>query len=70
MFTAGGLSVRRRHWYARKNASAAETTMLPQNVTQLTGKEAEQMVRMMDMLDNCDDVQNFYTNADIPDERV
>lgn len=50
--------------------SAAETTMLPQNVTQLTGKEAEQMVRMMDMLDNCDDVQNFYTNADIPDEMV
>jgi len=50
--------------------SAAEITMLPQNVTQLTGKEAEQMVRMMDMLDNCDDVQNFYTNADIPDEMV
>lgn len=50
--------------------SAAEVTMLPQNVTQLTGKEAEQMVRMMDMLDNCDDVQNFYTNADIPDEMV
>jgi YebC/PmpR family DNA-binding regulatory protein len=48
----------------------AEITMLPQNVTPLVGKEAEQMMRMMDMLDNCEDVQNFYTNADIPDDMV
>jgi YebC/PmpR family DNA-binding regulatory protein len=48
----------------------AEVTMLPQNVTPLVGKEAEQMVRMMEMLDNCEDVQNFYTNADIPDDMV
>ncbi|WP_022665311.1 YebC/PmpR family DNA-binding transcriptional regulator [Desulfospira joergensenii] len=46
----------------------AEITMLPQNMTQLEGKEAEQAVRFMDALDDCDDVQKFYTNADIPDE--
>ncbi|MFU8768979.1 MAG: YebC/PmpR family DNA-binding transcriptional regulator, partial [Desulfotignum sp.] len=46
----------------------AEITMLPQTMTAVTGKEAEQMIRFMDALDDCDDVQKFYTNADIPDE--
>lgn len=46
----------------------AEVTMIPQSTTRLEGKEAEQMVRMMEMLDDCDDVQKVYTNADIPDE--
>jgi transcriptional/translational regulatory protein YebC/TACO1 len=44
--------------------------MLPQNTTSLTGKEADQMVRLMDMLEDCDDVQKVYTNADIPEELV
>ncbi|PIE70065.1 MAG: YebC/PmpR family DNA-binding transcriptional regulator [Deltaproteobacteria bacterium] len=48
--------------------SFAEVTLVPQNTTKLDGKEAEQMVRMMNNLDDCDDVQKFYTNADIPDE--
>lgn len=46
----------------------AEITMIPQTMTAVTGKEAEQMVRFMEALDDCDDVQKFYTNADIPDE--
>ena len=46
----------------------AEITMLPQSTTNLEGKEAEQMVRLMGMLDDCEDVQKVYTNADIPDE--
>ena len=49
---------------------STEVTMLPQNTTSLTGKEAEQMMRLMDMLEDCDDVQKVYTNADIPDELV
>jgi YebC/PmpR family DNA-binding regulatory protein len=49
---------------------SSEVTMLPQNTTALTGKEAEQMMRLMDMLEDCDDVQKVYTNADIPDEMV
>jgi len=49
---------------------SAEVTMLPQNTTSLTGKEAEQMIRLMDMLEDCDDVQKVYTNADIPQELV
>jgi transcriptional/translational regulatory protein YebC/TACO1 len=47
---------------------AAEVTMLPQSTTSLAEKEAEQMVRLMEMLEDCDDVQKVYTNADIPEE--
>ena len=46
----------------------AEVTMLPQNYARITGKEAEQMIKLMDALDDNDDVQKVYTNADIPDE--
>jgi YebC/PmpR family DNA-binding regulatory protein len=48
----------------------AEVTMLPQTTANLAGREAEQMVRLMEMLEDCDDVQKVYTNADIPDEIV
>ena len=48
----------------------AEVTMLPQSHTNLSGKEAEQMLRLMEMLDDCEDVQKVYTNADIPADIV
>ncbi|MBW1698034.1 MAG: YebC/PmpR family DNA-binding transcriptional regulator [Deltaproteobacteria bacterium] len=48
----------------------AEITMLPQSTTNLQGAQAEQMVRLMEALEDCDDVQKVYTNADIPDEIV
>ena len=48
----------------------AEVTMLPQTTADLKGKEAEQMIRLMDMLDDCEDVQKVYTNADIPEDLV
>jgi YebC/PmpR family DNA-binding regulatory protein len=50
--------------------TTAEVTMLPDTTTPLVGKEAEQMMRLMDMLEDCDDVQKVYTNADIPDDMV
>jgi YebC/PmpR family DNA-binding regulatory protein len=48
----------------------AEVTMLPQSTADLQGKEAEQMIRLMDMLEDCDDVQKVYTNADIPEDLI
>jgi YebC/PmpR family DNA-binding regulatory protein len=48
----------------------AEVTMLPQSTTFLKGKEAEQMVKLMEALEDCDDVQKVYTNADIPEEVI
>ncbi len=50
--------------------SNAEITMLPQSTSNLEGKEAEQMIRLMEALEDCEDVQKVYTNADIPDELV
>ncbi|UCF93997.1 MAG: YebC/PmpR family DNA-binding transcriptional regulator [Desulfobacterales bacterium] len=48
----------------------AEITMLPQSTNNLVGQAAEQMVRLMEALEDCDDVQKVYTNADIPEEIV
>lgn len=46
----------------------AEITMIPQNQTRVEGKDAEQMIKFMEALDDCDDIQKFYSNAEIPDE--
>jgi YebC/PmpR family DNA-binding regulatory protein len=45
-----------------------EVTMLPQSYVSLTGKEAEQMMKLMEALEDNDDVQKVYTNADIIDD--
>jgi YebC/PmpR family DNA-binding regulatory protein len=46
----------------------AEVTMLPQNMTPLDGDTALKMIKLIDALEDCDDVQKVYTNADIPDD--
>jgi YebC/PmpR family DNA-binding regulatory protein len=46
----------------------AEVTMLPQNMTPLDGETALKMIKLIDALEDCDDVQKVYTNADIPDD--
>jgi len=45
----------------------AEVTMLPKNTVELQGKEAQQMMRLMEMLEDHDDIQNVYANFDIPE---
>ena len=47
---------------------SAEITMIPQNVVKVDGKEAGQLLRLMESLEDSDDVQNVYSNFDIPDE--
>ncbi len=46
----------------------AEITYIPQTTVHLEGKEAEQMLKLMDALEDNDDVQNVYANFDIDDE--
>ncbi len=48
--------------------SSASVTMLPKNSVPLTGRDAERMLRLMDALDDNDDVQNVYANFDISEE--
>ena len=47
---------------------AAEVTMRADTLTALEGETAEKVMRLVDMLEDLDDVQEVYTNADIPDE--
>jgi len=46
----------------------AEVTMLPQNMTPIEGDNARKLLRLLDALDDCDDVQKVYTDADLPDD--
>src|SRR3990172_3962776 len=46
----------------------AEITMIPQTYVNLDGKEAQQMLRLVETLEDNDDVQNVYANFDIPEE--
>ncbi|MGB9627759.1 MAG: YebC/PmpR family DNA-binding transcriptional regulator [Thermodesulfobacteriota bacterium] len=48
----------------------AEVTMVPQSTVRLTGKEAEQMLKLMEGLEDSDDVQKVYANFDIADEEM
>jgi YebC/PmpR family DNA-binding regulatory protein len=50
--------------------SLAEVTMLPKNYITLDGKQAEQMMRLVEALEDHDDVQNVYTNVDVSDEVI
>jgi transcriptional/translational regulatory protein YebC/TACO1 len=45
----------------------AEITLLPQSTIQVDGKQAEQVIRLMEVLDDHDDVRKAYANFDIPD---
>lgn len=48
----------------------AEARMVPQNTVTVTGKEAQQVMKLIDALEENDDVQNVYSNADIPDDEL
>ncbi|NOY05491.1 MAG: YebC/PmpR family DNA-binding transcriptional regulator [Chlorobi bacterium] len=42
-------------------------TMVPQNTLKIEGKEAEQVLRLMEAFEDHDDVQNVYADFDIDD---
>jgi YebC/PmpR family DNA-binding regulatory protein len=46
----------------------AEVTMVPQTYIKLDGKEAEQMLGLMEVLEDHEDTQNVYANFDIAKE--
>jgi len=49
---------------------SAELTMVPQNGVHLEGKKAEQMLKLMETLEDHDDVQNVYANFDIDEAEM
>ena len=44
--------------------------MIPQSTVELSGKPAEQMVRLLELLDDHDDVQDVSSNMDIAAEEL
>ena len=46
----------------------AEVSMVPQNLTPVEGETAQKLIRLIDALEDCDDVQKVYNNADLPDD--
>jgi YebC/PmpR family DNA-binding regulatory protein len=46
----------------------AEVTMVPKSTVQLDKEKAQQMLKLMDVLEDSDDVQHVYANFDISDE--
>jgi YebC/PmpR family DNA-binding regulatory protein len=46
----------------------AEITMIPQNSVKIEGREAESMIRLMEALEDIDDVQNVYSNFDVSED--
>ncbi|OEF95660.1 YebC/PmpR family DNA-binding transcriptional regulator [Desulfuribacillus alkaliarsenatis] len=48
--------------------NSSEITMVPQNTISLTGDDAKKMLKLMEKLEENDDVQNVYANFDISDE--
>lgn len=49
---------------------SAEILMVPNNVVMLDEKAALQALRLLDRLEELDDVQRVFTNADFPDEAL
>ncbi len=48
--------------------SEAEISMIPQTTVELDAKTATQTMKLMDALDDLEDVQKVWSNFDIPDE--
>jgi len=48
--------------------ASAEITQRASTIVSLHGEVAEMMVRLLEALDDLDDVQSVYSNAEVPDE--
>ncbi len=62
------LSVKQAMIAASFEPENSEVTMLADNKTELDASGAEKMLRLIERLEDLDDVQDVYTNADISDD--
>jgi len=51
-------------------ASEAKIAMLPQTTMTVSGDDAEKMMRLLDALEDFDDVEEVYTNVELPDDEA
>lgn len=52
------------------NPTLAEVTMVPQTTIKLQGKDAKQMLQLMEDLEEHEDVQHVHANFDIPEQEL
>ena len=50
--------------------ASAEVAMVPKNYVKLVGKEAQQMLRLMEAIEEHDDVQHVWANFDIEEKEI
>jgi len=50
--------------------ASAEVAWLPQNYVKLSGQQAQQMLRLVESLEDHDDVQHVYANFDIDEKEI
>ena len=50
---------------AKIEVAASEVTMLPTTYVKLEGRDAQQMIRLVDILEDHEDVQHVYSNFDV-----
>jgi YebC/PmpR family DNA-binding regulatory protein len=55
---------------AKIERASAEVAMVPENTVSLTGKDAEQTLKLLEELEEHDDVQSVASNVDIPQEEL
>ncbi len=59
-----------KHYLEQKNfsLSLSEVTYIPKNYVQPSPDDAARVLKLMDALEEHDDIQNVYANIDVPDE--
>ncbi|MBM3778820.1 MAG: YebC/PmpR family DNA-binding transcriptional regulator [Acidimicrobiia bacterium] len=50
--------------------ASAQVAMIPQNFVKLEGKDAQQMLRLMEAIEDHDDVQKVWANFDIEEKEI
>ncbi|MGE0592974.1 MAG: YebC/PmpR family DNA-binding transcriptional regulator [Vicinamibacterales bacterium] len=50
--------------------ASAAVAMIPQNLVKLTGKDAQQMLKLMEAIEDHDDVQSVWANFDIEEKEI
>lgn len=61
-------SIRKEMEQQQIGMSSVEISMMPKTTVALSTKEADQTLRLLDSLEELEDVQKVYSNADFPEE--
>jgi YebC/PmpR family DNA-binding regulatory protein len=66
--TAEFANVRKKLDEIKVTVKSAEVTYVPKSSVEVSKKDAEKVLRLINFLEEHDDIQNVYSNADISDE--